>query len=1663
MEKPYAGCYATTEVFSHAQNQAQSRSVFPMQVRPGGITWLKRAGRTALSLLVISFLLQGLALSLFISPTAEAATQLTSGSSATFVDPETQSVLQIQQPDKHSQGPRLSFADEQQLHPTVLEENPLVPQSVARPVVTGNPPLNLNIASNLQPDTHPNLNPHFINTYYANKNTDDAGTDASCGNSGNTTCSLRSAITVANGDGHGTTQDLVLLASGTLYQITSSLPGLSGYITLSNSSDQSCPGGLPYVAILINNGMPANSDILTLDKNDVISGIDTDGATQDGTVITGSNNVLTCSIAERSLRNGVSIKAGAANNQIGLAGNGGTIGNIDFSAVNNSYDGILISGTGATGNVIKNAGVGYYPPNQNLPNGTGITIAGGATNNRIGSATNPQQYVNLIEYNLGDGVDISGTGTNGNFVTGSYIGVDKTGLTLAANALGQVRIDLGASNNTIGGDRAGGFGNLLAGSGSSRSNVFVSSNANIVQGNVIGLKANFSDTFTNAGNGVRVFPGGDNTQILSNIIGGNAANGIQIYGANNNTVYGNYIGTDPTATRTNLGNALDGINIRNGSSNNQIGGPGGGQANYIGGNGYSGININGEGTNNNKVQGNVIGVKGDFSGPLSNGTSVGTRIGATVCTPGSGGGGTADVQSEDCQGVFITATDGLGPTGNLIGGDSRAGQGNLIASTASKYIATGVMLDFAIGNTVQGNSIGARIAGGTVTGYPSPNNTTGIRLINGAANNQIGGDSSQGQGNLLGSVDEGIDLTNYNFRNGTTPAGPMNANKVQGNAIGVDFGGTANSNLAIGLNDIFLGDFSFAGLNNNLIGVDYSAATPNPKLGNLLGNVTNAGGVGIYANLNTGNYDSGNQFNGNYIGVKPDGSAGAGNPVGIELNGTINSRVQGNYIGAANLSIAATSYGLLLGGSESNATVTGNYIGTNAAGADLHNSIGVLVGNGSKNNTFSQNTIGRNTIQGFQLIDTTANRNTFSQNSIFGNGGPGINLNYTAANPNGIVGGNSTGPNNQAAKPTITAATLARNTLKVSGTANPASFVEIFLGDDSSSTQGKIYLATVPTNALNNAGTFTDVVLAIPGGISFPPNPKLVATSTLLVPPGYAGSTSQFSDAFNNPTLIAYLSVTPTSLNFGATQGGSNPAAQTANLTANFANVNFSSNIVYGTGASGWLTVSPASGTANAGSPVALTFTASSGSLAAGTYTATATFQDTANASDTATVTVTLTISAAPPPTTYNYNLPLLANGANTAVGQTTTYVTFQNLANSPASFTLQYYDINTGAAAAQQVFTLPALGQAAPALNLTPGQSYGGIVSSSQPLNLVVAEGLSSGGSAYNVSSATASTLYSPLALNGQYGFTTNITVFNGGSATSTGNLLFFDDAGNPVPGATKPFNVPAHASQTFKQADGGSGLASNHAYWAKIVAANATDSLTAQVIEFGPGNFVATFNAIVPAQVASTLYAPATFNGNYNFVTGMAIANPNGAAATVNIKYYVADGTNVFTQTNVPIAANGVIGIFQPNVSGLPANVTSAVISSNQPLISTVNERGPGTIAGTYVGLATGKTNVALPVMANGAFGFVTGATVFNTGSSPAHFTFSYLKPDGTSAVAAQSITLAPNASFLVFQGDAAQALPNGFFGTAIITSDQALLVTTNALNTSNNLFYTYTEPSS
>lgn len=1453
------------------------------------------------------------------------------------------------------------------------------------------------------------INPSEV--IYANKFTDDAvnlAPPASCyQNPDNTDCSLRSAIKIAQADTNRSASrpDFIILQplSNNQYSISNTpLPQIPDNVYLTADPNLNCVASKNLA--LINGSSLPSGDGLTLGNNDYLIDVAIELFSGHGLVINGSNNIVTCAVIAGNKGFGINITPGASNNQIG-----GQFGN--------GSDNILPT---ASGKILGYGGLEVVV----AQNALGIAIGGSSTM----STTNNIIRNTAIGYVPFFGNQDTGNQNDGIFVYG------------------------GASNNII----------------------------------------------------------GSNLMTQTNVISGNHYDGISFYDSttSNNQIIGNFIGTDITGT-TAISNQHDGVAIQYGASNNIL------QGNVISGNYFSGIAISGP-SNNNVIQGNIIGVKADKSAALPNGIGGpgqnGTATGATVCNPGRTSGNISDRLSEDCNAIFVYGdpnNPNNSPSGTVIGGNRNAGQGNILAAkpynfyqlgTSFSYVYqydSGVLLDYSDNNVVQGNSFGAALINSTPISYGG---AIGVRLVNGSSNNQIGGDSSLGLGNFFGYLDSSeLEIDAYNFSY-TAPAPRLSiGNKIQGNSLNVDWIGnsiTTKTSNATGIL-LYSSGLLTSTVDSTLIGVDYTAANPNSNLANLIGNCNS----GVYIYLSAAEMD--NEVNGNKFGFNADLTSANASIYNddIYLYNATNTKIQNNYFGG-NATPKTTQLALFVSGSITDTLITKNYIGTNPAGNSFPLNFGIsanaayhtvvtqniiasnlndaiVLDYGTQSSLITQNIIKNNGGYGIYFYDYNTGipadsatiQNTISQNSIYDNGGLGIDLNYLTANPQGVSGGADVGANNQAQAPTINSASLGLNSgLQASGTASPNSKVEIFLADNTTITQGKTYLGTV---AADSNGKF-NLNQPLPNTVTGLPNSAyLVATDTLNDPafPNRVGSTSQFSQPFA-ATLVPSLSLSPTTLNFSANVG-SNPAGQAALLSVINGSASYTTSIAYSanSGGANWLQLSPSSGSVTPGNPTPVSINVNTGNLAAGTYTATVTFQDSVNTADKATLNVTLTVigtTPTPTPTTngYTYSLPLVANNADTTIGHTTTFVTFQNLSNTTANVTVQYYDLVSGNSGPSNQLTIPAHGQKAILPNIASGASNDGIVTSDQPLNLVVSEALNGGGSAYSVSAATAATLYSPLALNGQYGFNTDIVVFNaGGTSNATGKILFFDENGNPA-GTAQSFNIPAHASQTFKQSDPASGLTSNHAYWAKIVADSSTASLTAQVIEFGPNNFVATFNALVPSQLATTLYAPATFNGQFNFVTGMAIANPSNSAASVTINYYDKNGTNLLSQP-LHITANGVAGIFQPGVTNLPNTVTSAVISSNQPLIMTVNERGPGAVSGTYVGLSNPSTNVALPVAANGFAGFITGATVFNTGSSAAHLTFTYLNGDGTTIGSTQTVTLAPNASFLVYQGDSAQGLPgpnsaNPFFGTALLSSDQPLLVTTNALNTSNGLFYTYTEPS-
>src|SRR5581483_699374 len=114
-----------------------------------------------------------------------------------------------------------------------------------------------------------------------------------------------------------------------------------------------------------------------------------------------------------------------------------------------------------------------------------------------------------------------------------------------------VLIGVSAAGNTVG------AGNVISANGGHGIEIDSFGKGNLVQGNLIGTDATGTAALGNARDGVLVNGASNNTVGDSNLIGGNGANGVEIFASDGNVVLGNFIGTNSLGTH--LGNALDGV------------------------------------------------------------------------------------------------------------------------------------------------------------------------------------------------------------------------------------------------------------------------------------------------------------------------------------------------------------------------------------------------------------------------------------------------------------------------------------------------------------------------------------------------------------------------------------------------------------------------------------------------------------------------------------------------------------------------------------------------------------------------------------------------------------------------------------------------------------------------------------------------------------------------------------------------------------------------------------------------------------------------------------------------------------------------------------------------------------------------------------------------
>ena len=360
---------------------------------------------------------------------------------------------------------------------------------------------------------------------------------------------------------------------------------------------------------------------------------------------------------------------------------------VDRLVVDASNAGVILDGrsmaqgsglivAGADGVVIRGLQIVHFPVN-------GIDLGEGTTNAIIGgdraTGVGPLGRGNLLSDNGDTGAWVHDPGTTANRFLGNFIGTDVTGRIPRPNRRGII-VGYDATSNIIGGS----------------------------------------------------------TPTTRNLISGNREAGIQFQNlVSDNRVQGNDIGVNSTGSVA-LGNRW-GIYLMEGAHDNQIGGMTPADSNVISGNrgpgnDGCGVVIQSQGTDRNRILGNMIGI---------------TAAGTTA------------LGNDD--GVVLDA----GAWANIIGGSTSQAR-NVISGNVDDGIH--IQGPATSGNAVLGNYIGT-----DATGLVALANNDGIVVSHGAQNNVIGGGEVGARNLISGNREGGVSIQDHD----TTGIA------IQGNYIGV--------------------------------------------------------------------------------------------------------------------------------------------------------------------------------------------------------------------------------------------------------------------------------------------------------------------------------------------------------------------------------------------------------------------------------------------------------------------------------------------------------------------------------------------------------------------------------------------------------------------------------------------------------------------------------------------------------------------------------------------------------------------------------------------------------------------------------------------------------------------------------------------------------------
>src|SRR5215217_2681911 len=419
--------------------------------------------------------------------------------------------------------------------------------------------------------------------------------------------SLRQTIIDANANAGPDVISFSVASGPQRIVLTSQLPTITDPLTIDGTTQ---PGfsGVPLIEIQPDGNVIGDGFRIT-GGNSVLRGLILNNFRGHAiTIETGGANVIegnyigtdaTGSAAAANVQNGVFILS-SSNNRVGglttaarnvISGNFGNGVHMALGASNNlvqgNYIGVNAAGTAA------------------LPNETGIVVFNKAPNNTVGGST--AAHKNVISGNRSNGILIDSS--NSIVIQGNFIGTNAAGDAAINNQGENIRIASG-SNTVIGGSTATpgtAPGNVVL-------SIFAGGAQTLIQGNLIGTNAAGTADIAGSFTGVSAWGDtiiGGSTPGTRNVISG-FSEGIEFANSGGGSVLGNFIGTDITGTVA-IPN-ITGITVGTNIKDTKIGGTNAGEGNVISGNAI-GVRLD---SHNSIVKGNFIGTRIDGTTALPN-------------------------------------------------------------------------------------------------------------------------------------------------------------------------------------------------------------------------------------------------------------------------------------------------------------------------------------------------------------------------------------------------------------------------------------------------------------------------------------------------------------------------------------------------------------------------------------------------------------------------------------------------------------------------------------------------------------------------------------------------------------------------------------------------------------------------------------------------------------------------------------------------------------------------------------------------------------------------------------------------------------------------------------------------------------------------------------